>query len=86
MCKKSVVGGINEKQIHVLLIRGRKEVARTSVSRICFDVNRHFYVFETKKKKKKQIKKANKQKAKDKTKNKRPCNFNPGTLNITNKR
>lgn len=64
MCKKSVVGGINEKQIHVLLIRGRKEVARTSVSRICFDVNRHFYVFETPPKKKKQIKKSKQTKSK----------------------
>lgn len=62
MCKKSVVGGINEKQIHVLLIRGRKEVARTSVSRIFFDVNQHFYVFETKNQKQKtNLKKANKQ-------------------------
>lgn len=66
---KSVVGGINEKQIHVLLIRERKEVARTSVSRIFFDVNQHFYVFETKNKKQKtNLKKGNKQTTKDKTK------------------
>lgn len=67
MCKKRAISGIDEKQIHMLPIHVRKEVAKTSVPEY-FSTSTSLFMSLKPKKKKKHIKEKNKQKAKIKSK------------------